>query len=400
MKLSTVSTGPTDCWNSWWVSHLHTAYDIARNHEQTARNKGKSSAHARSLHPQHRGMSASPLPVSSSFQVAVCVVCYGVSETVFGEWSVMGSTIILVHSYYNVWLRAQLGWQSFLLRRDAVNKIKSLPTASNTQLEQYNDICAICYQVRAAPPCVYQKRVNDQGFMSGSEWSVRWCEFDAWKQVEMAWRLFKCPHTTACACVYAPISSRTWTVLWSLRAVISSTLAVWRNGFMSRRHVPFVTRNSRANLQPPLPPTKTPLQPIRALRGRTKPRPVGSRKRELLPMMGTWRKRESRRGTADLSRQLEKPPPVFPRVPSIRRLHHHLALLLLHHLWLDLTSLPLVIPHRLPPLCLTHWTRPPPPPTFTPCPHRRQHRQRWPLLTPTLPHSAKTRLPTRQPGVI
>lgn len=84
------------------------------------------------------------------WQVAVCVVCYGVSETVFGEWSVMGSTIILVHSYYNVWLRAQLGWQSFLLRRDAVNKIKSLPTASNAQLEQYNDICAICYQVGAA----------------------------------------------------------------------------------------------------------------------------------------------------------------------------------------------------------------------------------------------------------
>uniref|UniRef100_A0A3B4B5R5 RING finger protein 145 n=1 Tax=Periophthalmus magnuspinnatus TaxID=409849 RepID=A0A3B4B5R5_9GOBI len=80
------------------------------------------------------------------FLVAVCVVCYGVSETVFGEWSVMGSTIILVHSYYNVWLRAQLGWQSFLLRRDAVNKIKSLPTASSSQLEQYNDICAICYQ--------------------------------------------------------------------------------------------------------------------------------------------------------------------------------------------------------------------------------------------------------------
>ncbi|XP_019747517.1 RING finger protein 145-like isoform X2 [Hippocampus comes] len=80
------------------------------------------------------------------FLVAVCVVCYGVSETVFGEWSVMGGTIILVHSYYNVWLRAQLGWQSFLLRRDAVNKIKSLPTASPAQLRRYNDICAICYQ--------------------------------------------------------------------------------------------------------------------------------------------------------------------------------------------------------------------------------------------------------------
>lgn len=79
--------------------------------------------------------------------MAVCVVCYGISETVFGEWSVMGSTIILVHSYYNVWLRAQLGWQSFLLRRDAVNKIKSLPTATDAQLQQYNDICAICFQV-------------------------------------------------------------------------------------------------------------------------------------------------------------------------------------------------------------------------------------------------------------
>ncbi|XP_059377566.1 RING finger protein 145-like isoform X2 [Carassius carassius] len=80
------------------------------------------------------------------FLVALCVVAYGVSETVFGEWSVMGSTIVLIHSYYNVWLRAQLGWQSFLLRRDAVNKIKNLPTASHQQLQQHNDICSICYQ--------------------------------------------------------------------------------------------------------------------------------------------------------------------------------------------------------------------------------------------------------------
>lgn len=84
------------------------------------------------------------------FLVALCVVAYGVSETIFGEWTVMGSMIIFIHSYYNVWLRAQLGWKSFLLRRDAVNKIKSLPTATKDQLEQHNDICAICYQVNAA----------------------------------------------------------------------------------------------------------------------------------------------------------------------------------------------------------------------------------------------------------
>lgn len=83
------------------------------------------------------------------FLVAVCVVAYGVSETLFGEWTVMGSTIILVHSYYNVWLRAQLGWQSFLLRRDAVHKIQNMPTASALQLQQHNDICSICFQVRS-----------------------------------------------------------------------------------------------------------------------------------------------------------------------------------------------------------------------------------------------------------
>ena len=81
------------------------------------------------------------------FLVALCVVAYGVSETIFGEWTVMGSMIIFIHSYYNVWLRAQLGWKSFLLRRDAVNKIKSLPLATTEQLEKHNDICAICYQV-------------------------------------------------------------------------------------------------------------------------------------------------------------------------------------------------------------------------------------------------------------
>lgn len=126
MKSSTTLMGHTDCWSSWWVSHMDVKSTM-------------------SWGTPHWGVRST----RSLWQVAVCVVCYGVSETVFGEWSVMGSTIILVHSYYNVWLRAQLGWQSFLLRRDAVNKIKSLPTASSAQLEQYNDICAICYQVGA-----------------------------------------------------------------------------------------------------------------------------------------------------------------------------------------------------------------------------------------------------------
>ncbi|XP_072433608.1 RING finger protein 145-like isoform X1 [Chiloscyllium punctatum] len=85
------------------------------------------------------------------FLVAVCVVAYGVVESIFGAWSWMGASVIVVHSYFNVWLRARAGWNSFVLRREAAQKISSLPRASEQQLADYADVCAICYQgMRAA----------------------------------------------------------------------------------------------------------------------------------------------------------------------------------------------------------------------------------------------------------
>ncbi|XP_067836482.1 RING finger protein 145-like isoform X2 [Heptranchias perlo] len=81
------------------------------------------------------------------FLVAVGVVAYGAAESVFGEWSWMGASVIVVHSYFNVWLRARSGWRSFLLRREAAHKISLLPQASRQQLEEHGDVCAICYQV-------------------------------------------------------------------------------------------------------------------------------------------------------------------------------------------------------------------------------------------------------------
>ncbi|XP_060103411.1 RING finger protein 145-like [Heteronotia binoei] len=80
------------------------------------------------------------------FLVAVCVVAYGTWESVFGEWSWMGASVIIIHSYFNVWLRAQSGWRSFLLRREAAKKINSLPRATREQLQDHNDVCAICFQ--------------------------------------------------------------------------------------------------------------------------------------------------------------------------------------------------------------------------------------------------------------
>ncbi|XP_053114092.1 RING finger protein 145-like [Hemicordylus capensis] len=83
------------------------------------------------------------------FLVAVCVVAYGTWESIFGEWSWMGASVIIIHCYFNVWLRAQSGWKSFLLRREAAKKINSLPRATRGQLQDHNDICAICFQEMA-----------------------------------------------------------------------------------------------------------------------------------------------------------------------------------------------------------------------------------------------------------
>lgn len=86
------------------------------------------------------------------FLVAVCVVAYGTWESIFGEWSWLGASVIIIHCYFNVWLRAHSGWKSFLLRREAAKKISLLPRATSRQLLDHNDVCAICFQVNVSEP--------------------------------------------------------------------------------------------------------------------------------------------------------------------------------------------------------------------------------------------------------
>ncbi|XP_044022767.1 RING finger protein 145 [Siniperca chuatsi] len=89
------------------------------------------------------------------FVVALCVVAYGTWESLFGEWSWMGASVIIIHSYFNVWLRAQSGWRSFLLRQEAAKKINSLPRATAQQLQQHNDVCSICFQEMSSAVITY-----------------------------------------------------------------------------------------------------------------------------------------------------------------------------------------------------------------------------------------------------
>lgn len=55
--------------------------------------------------------------------------------------------MMCIHAYFNIWCEARAGWNVFMKRRTAVHKISSLPEASLTQLRQFDDVCAICYQV-------------------------------------------------------------------------------------------------------------------------------------------------------------------------------------------------------------------------------------------------------------
>lgn len=52
-----------------------------------------------------------------------------------------------IHAYFNIWCEARAGWAVFMKRRTAVHKISSLPEATQQQLQQFDDVCAICYQV-------------------------------------------------------------------------------------------------------------------------------------------------------------------------------------------------------------------------------------------------------------
>lgn len=53
---------------------------------------------------------------------------------------------MVIHAYCNIWCEARQGWQTFMKRRTAVAKINGLPDATAEELQDHNDVCAICYQ--------------------------------------------------------------------------------------------------------------------------------------------------------------------------------------------------------------------------------------------------------------
>ncbi|XP_022670975.1 RING finger protein 145-like isoform X2 [Varroa jacobsoni] len=77
--------------------------------------------------------------------ISLFVIAASVYESSTSKWNLANSTILIVHSYCNVYQRIHTGWRSFLLRRRASMMIDLLATPSLEQLAAYRDVCPICY---------------------------------------------------------------------------------------------------------------------------------------------------------------------------------------------------------------------------------------------------------------
>lgn len=79
--------------------------------------------------------------------------CFGIFLFLNGAWILIfeaGGAIravtMCLHAYFNIWCEAKAGWSSFMKRRRAVSKINLFPEASEEQLNDLDDVCAICFQ--------------------------------------------------------------------------------------------------------------------------------------------------------------------------------------------------------------------------------------------------------------
>lgn len=80
------------------------------------------------------------------FMFGIFLFCNGGWIIVFESGGIVRAVMMCIHAYFNIWCQAKEGWKVFMKRRTAVHKINLLPEATQTQLEDLDDVCAICYQ--------------------------------------------------------------------------------------------------------------------------------------------------------------------------------------------------------------------------------------------------------------
>uniref|UniRef100_A0A914C5S4 RING-type domain-containing protein n=1 Tax=Acrobeloides nanus TaxID=290746 RepID=A0A914C5S4_9BILA len=78
--------------------------------------------------------------------LALFVVFYGgYTSITTGQWTVVSVVVLVVHTYFNVWRRVHSAFLSIKARQEAAVKINCLIPASQEELKNRSDLCAICF---------------------------------------------------------------------------------------------------------------------------------------------------------------------------------------------------------------------------------------------------------------
>ena len=89
------------------------------------------------------------------FVVISAVLCYRVCDFSL-EWTLFQIVMAILHVYVNIWTPAKEGWNSLRMRHMVNQRMSALPYASQEEIEDLQDVCAICLdELRAAKvtPC-------------------------------------------------------------------------------------------------------------------------------------------------------------------------------------------------------------------------------------------------------
>ena len=77
------------------------------------------------------------------FAVISAVLCYRLCDFSL-EWTIFQGLVAALHIYFNIWMPAKEGLQSLRLRFQVNQKLNSLPSATEQEIEDLQDVCAIC----------------------------------------------------------------------------------------------------------------------------------------------------------------------------------------------------------------------------------------------------------------
>lgn len=82
----------------------------------------------------------------TEFILGIYLLINGFWIFMFESTGAIRACMMCLHAYFNIWIEGKRGWESFLQRQSAEEKINFLQEATKEQLKQNNDVCTICFQ--------------------------------------------------------------------------------------------------------------------------------------------------------------------------------------------------------------------------------------------------------------